>query len=175
MRLTKRLPLHELSRNLRLQTSWASWLHAVGTGARARSRGRGSACGAFGHSDCSDNQTRSMLDTPQRYPRAGSQSYPTPAAVPNADGSTTIYFSPTQPAGIQQGNWIQTPRPSSGWWRWLASWRSSSAITQWRQTYPANFSNLLLGPTSTLLGILTVSISAEPSIPGRAANCQNGP
>ena len=28
-----------------------------------------------------DNQTRSMLDTPQRYPRAGSQSYPTPAAV----------------------------------------------------------------------------------------------
>jgi hypothetical protein len=49
------------------------------------------------------------------------------------------------------------------------------AITQWRQTYPANFSNLLLGPTSALLGILTVSISAEPSIPGRAANCQNGP
>ena len=27
------------------------------------------------------------------------------------------------------------------------SCRSSSAITQWRQTYPANFSNLLLGPT----------------------------
>ena len=25
-----------------------------------------------------DNQTRSMLETPQRYPRAGSQSYPTP-------------------------------------------------------------------------------------------------
>jgi hypothetical protein len=23
-----------------------------------------------------DNQTRSMLDTPQRYPRAGNQSYP---------------------------------------------------------------------------------------------------
>ena len=22
------------------------------------------------------------------------------------------------------------PRPSSGWWRWLVSWRSSSAITQ---------------------------------------------
>jgi hypothetical protein len=29
-----------------------------------------------------DNQTRSMLDTPQRYPRAGSQSYPSPAAEP---------------------------------------------------------------------------------------------
>ena len=26
-----------------------------------------------------DNQTRSMLQTPQRYPRAGSQSYPSPA------------------------------------------------------------------------------------------------
>ena len=37
-----------------------------------------------------DNQSRSMLDTPQRYPRAGSQSYPSPAAEPNADGSTTI-------------------------------------------------------------------------------------
>jgi hypothetical protein len=42
-----------------------------------------------------DNQTRSMLDTPQRYPRAGSQSYPSPAAEAAADGSTTIYFSPT--------------------------------------------------------------------------------
>ena len=45
-----------------------------------------------------DNQTRSMLDTPQRYPRAGSQSYPSPAAEPDADGSTTVYFGPTQPA-----------------------------------------------------------------------------
>ena len=40
-----------------------------------------------------------MLDTPQRYPRAGSQSYPSPAAEPDADGTTTVYFSPTQPAG----------------------------------------------------------------------------
>ena len=41
-----------------------------------------------------DNMTRSMLDTPQRYPRAGSQSYPSPAAEADADGSTTIYFGP---------------------------------------------------------------------------------
>ena len=61
-----------------------------------------------------DNQTRSMLQTPQRYPRAGSQSYPSPAAVPNADGSTTIYFSPKQPEGIAEGNWIQTD-PKKGW------------------------------------------------------------
>lgn len=61
-----------------------------------------------------DNQTRSMLDTPQRYPRAGSQSYPSPAAEADADGSTTVYLSPTQPAGVKRGNWIQTD-PKKGW------------------------------------------------------------
>jgi hypothetical protein len=61
-----------------------------------------------------DNQTRSMLDTPQRYPRAGSQSYPSPAAEPDADGSTTIYFGPQQPQGVKRGNWIQT-MPGKGW------------------------------------------------------------
>jgi hypothetical protein len=61
-----------------------------------------------------DNMTRSMLDTPQRYPRAGSQSHPSPAAEPSADGSTTVYFGPTQPTGIARGNWIQT-MPGKGW------------------------------------------------------------
>jgi hypothetical protein len=61
-----------------------------------------------------DNMTRSMLDTPQRYPRAGSQSYPSPAAELNADGSTTVYFGPSQPAGVNRGNWIQT-MPGKGW------------------------------------------------------------
>jgi hypothetical protein len=61
-----------------------------------------------------DNQTRSMLDTPQRYPRAGSQSYPTPAAVANPDGSTTVYFGPAKPADVSDGNWIQTV-PGKGW------------------------------------------------------------
>jgi len=65
-----------------------------------------------------DNQTRSMLATPQRYPRAGSQSYPSPAAKPSADGSTTIYFGPTQPAGVDRGNWIQTD-PQKGWFTLL--------------------------------------------------------
>jgi hypothetical protein len=65
-----------------------------------------------------DNQTRSMLDTPQRYPRAGSQSYPSPAAEANPDGSTTIYFGPTQPAGVKRGNWIQT-MPGKGWFTLL--------------------------------------------------------
>jgi hypothetical protein len=61
-----------------------------------------------------DNQSRSMLQTPQRYPRAGSQSYPSPAAEASADGSTVVYFAPTQPAGVPRGNWIQTD-PKKGW------------------------------------------------------------
>lgn len=55
-----------------------------------------------------DTMSRSMLDTPQRYPRAGSQSFPSPAAKPNADGTTTVYFAPQQPAGVERGNWVQT-------------------------------------------------------------------
>lgn len=55
-----------------------------------------------------DNQTRSMLDTPQRFPRAGSQSYPSPSAEPAKDGSTTVWFAPEQPHGLACGNWIQT-------------------------------------------------------------------
>jgi hypothetical protein len=61
-----------------------------------------------------DNQTRSMLDTPQGYPRSGSQKYPSPAAEANPDGTTTVYFGPTQPAGVKRGNWIQTT-PGRGW------------------------------------------------------------
>ena len=60
-----------------------------------------------------DNQTRSMLRTPQRFPRAGSQTYPSPAAVPNADGSFDIYFAPEAPEG-KASNWIQTV-PGKGW------------------------------------------------------------
>lgn len=62
-----------------------------------------------------DNQTRSMLQTPQKYPRAGSQTYPSPAAEAAADGTTTVWFSPEQPEGVPRGNWIQT-LPGKGWW-----------------------------------------------------------
>ena len=55
-----------------------------------------------------------MLDTPQRFPRAGSQSYPSPAAEADTDGSTTIWFAPEQPEGVGRGNWIQT-MPGKGW------------------------------------------------------------
>jgi hypothetical protein len=61
-----------------------------------------------------DNQSRSMLQTSQRFPRAGSQSYPSPAATPNKNGSTAIYFGPKQPENVENGNWIQTD-PAKGW------------------------------------------------------------
>ena len=40
------------------------------------------------------------------------------AAAPNADGSTTIYFSPIRPEGIAEGNWIQTDS-KKGWFPML--------------------------------------------------------
>jgi hypothetical protein len=61
-----------------------------------------------------DNQTRSMLQTPQKYPRAGSQSYPSPAAAAAKDGSTTVWIGPEQPEGVARGNWIQSD-PEKGW------------------------------------------------------------
>ena len=60
------------------------------------------------------NQTRSMLQTAQRFPRAGSQSYPSPAAEADANGSTTVYFGLEKPDGVKQGNFIQT-LPGKGW------------------------------------------------------------
>ena len=61
-----------------------------------------------------DNQSRSMLVTPQWYPRAGSQSYPSPAAKASADGSTAIHIGPVKPEGVERSNWIQTV-PGKGW------------------------------------------------------------
>jgi hypothetical protein len=40
--------------------------------------------------------------------------YPSPAAKPEADGSTIIYFGPKQPEGLKRGNWVQT-MPDKGW------------------------------------------------------------
>jgi hypothetical protein len=82
-----------------------------------------------------DTQTRSMLDTPQRYPRAGSQGHPSPAAEPSADGSVTIYFGPTQPDGIKRGNWIQT-MPGKGWFTILRLYSPLEPFftKQWRPT-----------------------------------------
>lgn len=54
-----------------------------------------------------------MLQTPQRWPKAGSLSYPLPAAVENADGSTDVYFGLEAPEG-KESNWVQI-LPGKGW------------------------------------------------------------
>jgi hypothetical protein len=61
-----------------------------------------------------DNQSRSLLQTEQLYPRAGSQEYPSPAAEAEADGSIVVYCSPARPDGVAAGNWIETD-PERGW------------------------------------------------------------
>jgi hypothetical protein len=74
-----------------------------------------------------DNQTRSMIQTQQRYPRAGSQSYPSPAAKPNKDGSITIYYGPEKPVNVYEGNFIQT-LPERGWFQIFRAYSPSKGF-----------------------------------------------
>lgn len=57
-----------------------------------------------------DPQTRSQLQTDQKFPTLGSQSK---GIKLNNDGSCDIYFAPEAPEG-QEGNWIQTI-PGKSW------------------------------------------------------------
>ena len=57
-----------------------------------------------------DNQTRSQLQTSQRFPTLGSQ---TEGIKQNADGSYDIYFGPEAPEGYEN-NWLATV-PGKGW------------------------------------------------------------
>ncbi len=74
-----------------------------------------------------DNQTRSMIQTDQRYPRAGSQSYPSPAAEANPDGTITLYYGPEKPEGVPDGNYIKT-LPNRGWFQILRCYSPSKAF-----------------------------------------------
>jgi hypothetical protein len=56
------------------------------------------------------NQTRSMIQTDQRFPSVSSQ---TEGLTTNPDGSVDVYFGPTPPEGKEK-NWVQTV-PGSGW------------------------------------------------------------
>lgn len=57
-----------------------------------------------------DTQTRSQLQTSQKFPSLSSQSKNIKA---NPDGSYDIYFSPTAPKG-KEGNWLETV-PGKSW------------------------------------------------------------
>ncbi|NIP45467.1 MAG: DUF1214 domain-containing protein, partial [Gammaproteobacteria bacterium] len=60
-----------------------------------------------------DNQTRSMLQTDQRFPGLDNLGKGDKAVKQNKDGSFDIYFGPTPPKGMES-NWIQTV-PGKGW------------------------------------------------------------
>jgi hypothetical protein len=72
-------------------------------------------------------QTRSIIQTDQKFPRAGSQSFPTPAAQENEDGSFTIYYGPTKPDSAPEGNWVQT-NPDEGWFQILRCYSPGKAF-----------------------------------------------
>jgi hypothetical protein len=57
-----------------------------------------------------DNQTRSMLQTDQRFPSIGSQKK---ELVVNKDTSVDVWFGPEAPKG-RESNWVQTV-PGKGW------------------------------------------------------------
>ena len=56
------------------------------------------------------DQTRSMIQTDQKWPSVGSQ---TKGLLVNPDGSIDLYFGPTAPPG-KENNWIQTA-PGTAW------------------------------------------------------------
>lgn len=63
------------------------------------------------------------------------QPNPTPAATAAGDGSHTVYFAPTRPDGVAEGNWIQTT-PGKGWFAILRLYspRQSFFDRTWRPT-----------------------------------------
>jgi hypothetical protein len=64
--------------------------------------------------DVYDTQTRSLLQTDNPYPSLMSLSG---TVAPNSDGTISIWFGPTQPAG-HESNWIQT-MPNKSWFPML--------------------------------------------------------
>jgi hypothetical protein len=70
-----------------------------------------------------DNQTRSMLQTDERFPGIDNNK---PGMIQNDDGSWDIYFGPKAPKG-QENNWIQTV-PGKGW---NMLWRVYGPLDPW--------------------------------------------
>lgn len=58
-----------------------------------------------------DNQTRSMLQTDQRFPSVNSTDQ---GVATNPDGSIDVWFGPTLPNGVNKANWGQTVA-GKGW------------------------------------------------------------
>jgi hypothetical protein len=72
-----------------------------------------------------DTQTRSQLQTGQKFPTVGSQ---TEGMKKNADGSYDVYFAPKAPKGME-GNWLQTV-PGKSWFTILRMYGPLGAVDQ---------------------------------------------
>jgi len=70
-----------------------------------------------------DTQTRSMLQSNQKYPTVGGN---TEGLKKNSDGSFTIYFAPKAPKGYEN-NWIETIPGKS----WFVALRMYSPLKPW--------------------------------------------
>ena len=70
-----------------------------------------------------DNQTRSMLQTDNRFPGIDNNKK---GMIKNADGSWDIYFGPKAPRG-KENNWVQTI-PGKGW---NMLWRVYGPLEPW--------------------------------------------
>lgn len=70
-----------------------------------------------------DTQTRSLLQTDQKFPTVGSQ---TEGLVQNQDGSYDIYFGPEAPQGYEN-NWLQTISGKS----WFVALRLYGPLQPW--------------------------------------------
>jgi hypothetical protein len=70
-----------------------------------------------------DSQTRSMLQTSQKFPTVGSQ---TEGIKMNDDGSYDLYFGPKAPKGYEN-NWLETIPGKS----WLANFRLYGPLAPW--------------------------------------------
>lgn len=70
-----------------------------------------------------DNQTRSMLQTDDRFPGIDNNKA---GMIQNADGSWDIYFGPIAPEG-KENNWVQTI-PGKGW---NMLWRVYGPLPPW--------------------------------------------
>ena len=58
-----------------------------------------------------DNQTRSNLQTDERFPSVNSFDK---GVATNPDGSSDVWFAPKLPQGVPEANWVQTI-PGKGW------------------------------------------------------------
>jgi hypothetical protein len=69
-----------------------------------------------------DNETRCFVDTGVQPDRSSRD-----AIVKNADGSVSLYFSPTAPLGRSESNWIKTI-PGKGWFAYFRLYGPTQAF-----------------------------------------------